>query len=154
MAHNKEIDCVLVSELSRLSRNAFQLQKLIEELTELKVSVIVQSMNVETLNDKGERTPVVDLLISIIAQLAQMERVQLIDRVKSGMACAKAKGIHCGRPKGSEEDNKRFLSKYPKIVSGIERKLSLREIAHLNSVSVNTVQKVKKILTQGVLSNV
>lgn len=147
LARNGEIDCIVVSELSRMSRNAFQLQRTIEELTELRVSVLIQSMNVETLNHKGERTPVVDLLIAIIAQIAQMERVQLIDRVKSGMACAKAKGIHCGRPKGTEEDSKKILSKYPKVVSGLERKLSIREIAKLNNISSGTVLKVKKYVS-------
>jgi len=64
-ARSREIDCVVIAELSRLSRSAFQLQRIIEELTDLKVSVIVQTLNIETLNEKGERTPLVDLMVAV-----------------------------------------------------------------------------------------
>lgn len=145
-ARKYEFDCVVISELSRLSRSAYQLQRIIEELTDLKISVIVQTLNIETLNEKGERTPLVDLMVAIIGQIGQMERYHIIERVKSGMAQAKRNGKHCGRPKGSKMNNENLLQRYSHVVKDLKKQISTRKVAAIHSVSLGTVMKVRKAM--------
>lgn len=137
---------VLIAELSRLGRNAVEVQNLVEKLIKMKISVVIQSLGIETLDKEGRRSPLTDLMIAIIAQFAQMERSTLIERIRSGMNRAKnVEGKHCGRPSGSTIDKGQFLKRYKGIVADLQAGISTRKIAKIHGVSVNTVLKVKKM---------
>jgi len=136
---------VIVSEISRLGRNAFEVQNLIEILIKMNISVFIQSLGIETLDKNGNRSPLTDLMIAIIAQFAQMERSTLIDRIKSGMNRARnVEGKHCGRPKGSVVEKEQILKKYKGVAEDLRSGISVRKVAKIHGVSVNTVLKVKK----------
>ena len=51
--------------------------------------------------ENGNRSPMVEFMLSIFMQLARMEREFLIQRVKSGLNHAKSLGKTLGRPKNS-----------------------------------------------------
>ncbi|PCH68424.1 MAG: hypothetical protein COC01_03950 [Bacteroidetes bacterium] len=144
-AENGEFDKVVVTELSRLGRSAFEIITLIQTLSKLGISVVMEDFNIETLDEKGKKQPMAEFMIYIISQIAQMERETLINRIKSGLENAKANGKRIGRVKGSVIDNKEFLNKYFFVVKDMQRGLSLRKIAKLHSMSLRTVQKVKKL---------
>lgn len=141
----KDFDMVLVSELSRVGRNAFEVQKIIEQLIECKVPVYLQNMNIATLNDEGQRNPMTDMLLAVVNQFSTLERSNLIFRVKSGIAKAKANGVHCGRPKGSNVSTYEFLVKYFDVVLALSDGMSLRNTCQLFNISLPTVLKVKRL---------
>lgn len=62
---------------------------------------------------------------------------------RRGMAKAKARGVHVGRPTQDESD---VLDNYPEVVKAINEGLSLRATAKQCGVSVNTVRKVKAVI--------
>jgi DNA invertase Pin-like site-specific DNA recombinase len=140
---DKAFDMVLVSELSRIGRNAFEVQKVIEHLTEYKIPIYLQNMNIATLDDKGQRNPMVDMLVAVINQFSTLERSNLIFRVKSGIAKAQANGVHCGRPKDSKVSVEQFLERYSYVAMVLSEGLSLRKTARLFKFSLATVMKVK-----------
>ena len=146
LAQIGEIDKVLVTELSRLGRSAFEIITLINTLTELKVSVLIQDYNIETLDRNGKRQPMAEFLIYIISQIAQMERETLKTRIKSGMDSAKRKGVKIGRPEGSSLNDQDILNKYPSVVKDIKAGISIRKTAKIHSISPNTVKKIKRCL--------
>jgi DNA invertase Pin-like site-specific DNA recombinase len=94
LANQGKFDRILVTELSRLGRNAYQVATLIHEFTELGISIIVQSLGVETLSDEGKANPLIDLLIAVVNQFSSMERTFLIDRINSGLDRARANRDH------------------------------------------------------------
>lgn len=145
-AQNKEFDKLLISELSRLGRSAFEVQKIIEELSELGISIIIQNLNIETLDSKGKRNPMVDLMLAIISQFSQMELSFLKERINSGISRAKAKGIHCGRKSGSTIPIEEMKRKYSKVILDLKGGVSIRKTARIHSISVNTVQRVKTLI--------
>jgi DNA invertase Pin-like site-specific DNA recombinase len=136
---------VLCTEISRLGRSNIQTLSLLEELHQLGISVYFQDLNSETLNEKGEVSFQTEILTNLLSLFAKNERQTLITRIRSGMQQAKANNIHCGRPKGLEE-KVNFLSKYPKVVTGLKRGYSIRECVKLYDVSLGTVAKVKKMV--------
>ena len=77
-----------------------------------------------------------------------MERISTLERIREGVAIAKLNGKYKGRVKNTTESQTEFLAKYPKVIQLLKRPVtpSLREIAKLSDVTVNTVQKVKRML--------
>lgn len=139
---------VLVSEVSRLGRSTLETLKLVEELHENGVSIYLQDLSTETLDEKGEMNMQTEMMLHMLSLFAKNERRNTIERIRSGMAEAKANGIHCGRYKGTEEDETTFLSKYPKVIGGLKRGFSVRECVKQFEVSLGTVAKVRKLIKQ------
>jgi len=145
-ARNGNFKKVLCTEVSRLGRSTIETLKLVEELHGLGISIYLQDLNMETLNEKGETNFQSEIILHMMSLFAKNERRTLIDRIHSGIKAAKANNIHCGRAKGSNEDTEKFMSKYPKVVDGIKRGFSVRECIKLYDVSLGTVAKVRKEL--------
>lgn len=148
------IDKVLVSEISRLGRNTSESLSVVDYLTKHKISCFEYQRRIETLNADLTVNPIAELILSVLASVAKMEKAQLVTRIKSGMRSAQRKGVHCGRKKGTLKSMDRFLSENKAIVKSLsEEKLSLRKTAKLYNVSLSTVTKVKA-LSNNVLKNV
>lgn len=93
------IDKVLVTELSRLGRDTLQVLQVIEILNDLKVSLYIQNYNIETLNKDGEVNAMSQFLITILAEIARMERKTIKERMVSGYNNYREKGGKVGRKK-------------------------------------------------------
>ena len=92
LARAREIDAILVTELSRWGRSTQDLVQTLDDLHGWKVSVLAQtglSFDLSTASGKLMRT--------IMAGLAEFERDLIRDRVKSGLAAARARGVKLGR---------------------------------------------------------
>jgi DNA invertase Pin-like site-specific DNA recombinase len=146
LAKAGKINKVLVHEVTRLGRNTPQVLSALEELHKYKVSVVVKSYNIETLNPDGSLNSMAQFLFTLLTDIGRMERDTLITRVKSGMAEAKRKGKHIGRPKDSTKGKENMLKEYKTVVKHIKANYSIRETATLTGVSISTVQRVKKLL--------
>jgi putative DNA-invertase from lambdoid prophage Rac len=119
LARSRDIDIILVSELTRWGRSTIDLIDTLHQLQSWNVSLIAQNGFQFDLS-----TPHGKMIASIMATLAEFERDLLKERVKSGLASARARGKVFGRPKGGKtEDN------CDKIVELREQKMSLRAIA-------------------------
>lgn len=137
---------ILLTELSRLGRDAFQVSTLINEFSELGISIVIQTLGIETLAENGKPNPMVDLLIAVINQFSQMERAFLIDRITSGLAKAKENGKTLGRPQGTTLEDNELLKKYGGLVRDLKSNISVRKAAKIHQISTATVQKVKKVM--------
>ena len=150
LVHQGGIDKVLVQEVSRLGRSTVEVLRVVEELTELGVSIYVQNFGIETLkqgrNGKLKRNPVAQFLFTMLAEFARLERETIRERILSGMEEARRKGKKIGRPEGSLKEADNYLRDYPCVVRNLKQGLSLRQTAKVCEVSVNTVRKVKSAM--------
>lgn len=78
------IQKVLVCEVSRLGRSTVEVLHVVDELTQLGVSIYVQNFGIETLRN-GKRNPVAQFLFTLLAEFARLERETLRERILSGM---------------------------------------------------------------------
>ena len=90
------IQKVLVCEVSRLGRSTVEVLQIIDELTQLGVSIYpgrraVQNFGIETLNN-GKRNPVAQFMFTLLAEFARLERETLRERILSGMDEARRQG--------------------------------------------------------------
>lgn len=145
LARKKKISKVLVHEVSRIGRNSPETSKLMEELSELGVSIYTMHFNLETLNPDGSKNPLSHLIFGILKELASYERELNSYRIRSGQEAAKKKGIHIGRNAGTES-TKAFLKKHRKVIDLLKDNISIRNIAKITKVSSPTIQKVKKLM--------
>lgn len=146
LAADRKINKVLIHEVTRLGRDTSQVLATLEALHAHKVSVVVMNYQLETLNKDGSINAMAQFLFTILADIGRMERLTLIERVKSGMAEAKRKGVILGRPKNSVKSKTQLLSEYKKVVRYLSDGYTIRETAKLADVGISTVQRVKKLI--------
>ena len=99
LAQRREVDVVLVTELSRWGRSTLDLLQTLKELETWRVSVI--AMNGLTFDLS---TPHGRMMATIIAGIAEFDRELIQERIRSGIAAAKARGKRLGRqPRAAAE---------------------------------------------------
>ena len=143
-SHN--IDKVIVTELSRLGRDTLQVLQAIEILNQNKVSVFIQNYNIETLTPEGEINPMSQFLITILAEVARMERKTIRERVASGYQNFRSNGGKVGRKVGYSKSNETMKEEYAEEIRLLKRGYSLRNTAKLTGTSVNTLRKLTALM--------
>ena len=142
--HN--INKVLVTELSRLGRDTLQVLQAIEMLNQNKVSVFLQNYNIETLTPEGKINPMSQFLITILAEVARMERKSIRERVASGYQNFRNNGGKVGRKVGYSKSNETMKEEYAEEIRLLKRGYSLRNTAKLTGTSVNTLRKLTALM--------
>ena len=138
----QHIDKVLVTELSRLGRDTLQVLQVIETLNDMKVSLYIQNYNIETLNDDGNVNAMSQFLITILAEIARMERKTIRERMSSGYKNYREQGGIVGRKQGYIKSDDQMKQQYCQEIKLLRKGLSLREVSKLTGHSVNTIRKV------------
>ena len=147
-AQSKSFTKVVVSEISRIGRTSKGIRSVIDYLHERKIAVVFKNLGgMESLDDNGNETMVMNIVIAVHAEMAQEEKREQRERIISGLEHARKMGKHLGRP-NEAEDKEVFLIRYKKLVVDIKRGLSLNELCKLHSVAKNTVIKTKRYLVE------
>ena len=131
-------DTILTLEVPRLARSTKQLCEIIETVKDkcLRLSII-GSICVDC--SSGQIDPMTNAFIQISGVFAELELRIIRDRVRSGMANARAKGRRIGRPHITADDiPTSFLRHYPSYKAG---KMNLSELARICGLSRTTAYK-------------
>jgi DNA invertase Pin-like site-specific DNA recombinase len=89
----RRVDVVLVYRYDRFARSLRQLVNALEDFRCLGIDFISLHEGVDTSTANGR------LVFGIFASIAEFERELIRDRVRSGLAAARAKGKQLGRPR-------------------------------------------------------
>jgi len=130
LAQARNIDAILVTELSRWGRSTIDLVETLQALQAWDVSVLAVSGLQFDLS-----TPHGKMIASVMAALAEFERDLIRDRVTSGLANAKARGKKLGRQVGQRPSDR----KAARVAELSGEGLSLRLIGRQVGLSKNTV---------------
>jgi DNA invertase Pin-like site-specific DNA recombinase len=142
------IDFLLLSELSRLGRSTLQVLRSLEILHEHKVSVYIRNLGIYTLLENGEVNPVASILVTVMAEMANIERNSIKYRLNSGRANYIAKGGRLGRKIGSLKSNEQKKEEYKEVIALLKKGYSIRNIAKLQGIGISTVQRIKNEFIQ------
>ena len=146
---NAEVgDEILTLEVSRLARSTKQLCEIIELVKDKRLKLsIVGSITVDCRN--GQIDPMTNAFIQMSGVFAELELRIIRERVRSGMANAKAKGVKIGRPQATKDDIPAiFYKHYPSFVQGI---LNISEFARVCDLSRTTIYKYISLLDGDVI---
>ena len=140
-----EGDTIVTTEVSRLSRSTQHLCEIIDIIKDKKLKLIIgNTMTIDC--TKGELDPMTNAFLQMSGVFAELERNMISQRVKSGMANAKAKGKRIGRPKTTNEDIPTvFLKHYPKYKN---KQINVTEFSKLCSMSRTTIYKYIKLVEE------
>lgn len=126
----EEGDVVLVTSIDRLSRSTKDLLEIVDKIKEKGASL--KSITDTWLDTTGDN-PMSEFLMVVMGGLAELERKTTVKRIHEGIAVAKAKGKHVGRPRVS--DNKAQLA--VKLYN--EGEHTVKDIAEICGISEKTV---------------
>lgn len=136
LAQRREVDAVLVTELSRWGRSTLDLLHTLRDLEAWCVSVIAMNGLAFDL-----ATPHGRMMATIIAGIAEFERELIQERIRSGIAAAKARGKRLGRQPGQRPKSDRLA---PKFLALVAKGRSYRLIGRELGLSKNTVADIVK----------
>jgi DNA invertase Pin-like site-specific DNA recombinase len=146
LARAGRVKKVLVHEVSRLGRKSSITHKFVETLEECGVSLYWHAQSIETLLPSGKRNPAAGIMLALLAEMARSEVETLRERINSGLAEARRKGVKLGRPEGTTLDRETLLQKHKDIVRLVKAGHSVRNTAKISGKGVSTVQRVKAAL--------
>ena len=134
LAQSRSIDAVLVTELSRWGRSTLDLLETLRELEARRVSVVAMNGMTFDLSSATGR-----MMATVLAGIAEFERDLLRERVRSGLAAARARGRVLGRQTGQRPKSDRLA---PKVLTLVEAGRSYRLIGRELGLSKNTVAAI------------
>jgi DNA invertase Pin-like site-specific DNA recombinase len=88
-------DCIVATEVSRITRSTKQLCEIIETAKEKHIMLLFGSFVVDCTK---ELDPMTEGMLKMMGVFSEIERNMISQRVKSGIANARSKGKRVGRP--------------------------------------------------------
>ena len=138
-----KIDMLLVSELSRLGRNAFEVLETVKQLVDEGINLYMQKEQFTLLDEEGKPSMFAPIMIATLSTCAQLERENIKFRLNSGRQLYIEKGGKLGRKEGSKKTTEQKQEEYKQVLRELKRGTSIRKVAKLCDVSVSTVQRLK-----------
>jgi DNA invertase Pin-like site-specific DNA recombinase len=124
-AKRRRFDILVCWRLDRLGRNLRHLITLLDDLQALGIGFVTLAEGIDTTSPAGR------LQMAVLAAIAAFERDRIAERVRAGLARAKAQGVRLGRPR-RQIDSERLAA-----VAGLPE----REAARRLGIPRSTLQR-------------
>ena len=136
-------DTILTLEVPRLARSTQQLCEIIDRVRKKRLRlVIIGSITLDC--REGRADPMSEAFLQMAGVFSQLELAMIRERVRSGMANAKAKGKQIGRPQTTKDSIPAiFLRHYPAYKNG---QLNITELSRVCDLSRTTIYKYISLL--------
>ena len=136
-------DTIITLEVPRLARSTQQLCEIIDRVRERRLRLmIVGSITLDC--REGRADPMSEAFLQMAGVFSQLELSMIRERVRSGMANAKAKGKQIGRPQTHKDSiPASFLRHYPAYKTG---HLNISELSRVCDLSRTTIYKYISLL--------
>jgi DNA invertase Pin-like site-specific DNA recombinase len=126
----REIDVVMAWSVDRLGRSLQDLVAFLGELRAVGCNLYLHQQGVDT------TTPAGRALYQLMGVFAEFERAIIVERVRAGVARAKAEGKHLGRPRINGETEQA-------IRAALAEGKGIRKVARECGVGTSVVQRIK-----------
>ena len=130
LVRRRKCDIVLVYKFDRFARSLSYLLRALDEFNTLGIAFVSLHDHIDTTTASGR------LMFQIVGAFAEFEREIIRERVKSGVAHARAQGIRLGRPRADVDP--------AKITTLRDEGMTLRAIAGRLELSHATVARALK----------
>ena len=146
----EKIDVVLLSELSRLGRNVDEVLANIRFAKENHLNIYFQKEGLSIYGADNKENPYLTITIAVLGTASQLERENLIFRLKSGrkvyvdknLAATGKSGL--GRKVGYRKPVETKKEEYKEVLKVLKSGYPIRKVAKLTDVSESTVKRLKK----------
>jgi DNA invertase Pin-like site-specific DNA recombinase len=135
-----------ISSIDRLGRNIIDILTMVEYFNQESIKLFVENIGMFSLID-NKPNPSFKMIVSVLGNVAEMERNNMLERQRQGIELAKANGVYKGRLYGSKINDTDFLLKYKAVVKELKNGESLRRASKIGGCSLGTAQKIQKLIT-------
>ena len=140
---SNKVDKVVIYEASRLSRRQIDFLSIIEQLTELGVSLYILQSGLETLLPDRTPSPIANLVLGIMSQFNSLEKNLIRARMSVGYEHYRDKGGRVGRKNGYRKSESEYRTTYDREISLLKIGNSLSDVRAITGTSINTLRKLK-----------
>lgn len=150
MSFIREGDQFIVEAIDRLGRNYDEIIQTVNFLKQKNVQLIITSLPImaEAIGNPLLDKFIKDLIVQILAMIAEQERTESKRRQAQGIAIAKQKGVYKGRPilysPNAKDPQKRLV--YHRVVSQLKEGKAISHIAKDVGITRQTVYRIKNEL--------
>ena len=141
---SNKVEKVMVYECSRLSRRQLDFLSIIEQLTEMSVSLYVLQNGLETLLPNGAINPIANLCFGIIAEFNNLEKNLIRARMASGYEHHRSSGGRVGRKEGYRKSENEYRTTYDREITLLAKGNTLKDVRSITGTSINTLRKLKE----------
>ena len=141
---SNKVDKVAIYEASRLSRRQLDFLSIIEQLTELGVSLYILQNGLETLLPNRTINPIANLVLGIMSQFNSLEKNLIRARMSSGYEHHRASGGRVGRKKGYRKSEDEYRTTYDREITLLSKGNTLKDVRAITGTSINTLRKLKE----------
>jgi DNA invertase Pin-like site-specific DNA recombinase len=134
-ATQRRFDIVMAWSVDRLGRSLQDLVGFLSELHALRIDLFLHQQGLDTTTPSGKA------MFQMLGVFAEFERAMTQERVRAGLARARADGKILGRPKIAEKTERAVRAALSK-----KERPGLRKIAASFGVGVGTVQRINREL--------
>lgn len=139
-----KIHTLLISELSRLGRNVDEVLANVKRCKDNHLNIYFQKENLSIFQSDGTKNPFLNIFISILGTVAEMERENIQYRLNSGRRLYVERGGRLGRPVGSKVSREEKETQYREVLNYLRKGYGVRITAKLTNTSESTVGRLKK----------
>ena len=149
-AISNRVDVILFSELSRCGRAVWEVLDTIRTLKDNGINAYFQKEGLSLFSEDGRENIYLAIMISVLSSASQIERENLIFRLKSGrkvyvdknLATTGKSGL--GRKVGYRKPVEKKKEEYKEVFKLLKAGYPIRKVAKLTDVSESTVKRLKK----------
>ena len=149
-AISNRVDVILFSELSRCGRAVWEVLDTIRTLKDNGINAYFQKEGLSLFSEDGRENIYLAIMISVLSSASQIERENLIFRLKSGrkvyvdknLATTGKSGL--GRKVGYRKPVEKKKEEYKEALKLLKAGYPIRKVAKLTDVSESTVKRLKK----------
>jgi len=141
-------DQLIVESIDRLGRNYDEVIETVNYLKQKDVQLIITSLPImsEAIGNPLLDKFIKDLIIQILAMIAEQERSESKRRQAQGIKLAKNKGVYKGRPTlyapNAKDPQKRLV--YHRVISQLNEGIAISQIAKEVGITRQTIYRIKK----------
>ena len=149
-AISNRVDVILFSELSRCGRAVWEVLDTIRTLKDNGINAYFQKEGLSLFSEDGRENIYLAIMISVLSSASQIERENLIFRLRSGrkvyvdknLATTGKSGL--GRKVGYRKPVEKKKEEYKEALKLLKAGYPIRKVAKLTDVSESTVKRLKK----------
>lgn len=123
---------LMISKLDRLGRSVIELDELVREFDAAGCRITFLHDSIDTKSASGR------LLFHVLSSVAEFERDRIHERVLEGIAAARARGVHFGRPPNAPP-NPELVTKAREMRA---RAVSWRHCSRVTGIPASTLRRL------------
>ena len=136
-----------ISSICRLGRSIIDILTMVEFFNQKEIKLYVENLGMFSLID-GKPNQSFKLIVSVLGNVAELERTNMLERQRQGIELAKMRGTYKGRLYGTQMNDDEVLNKYKAVVKELKNGESLRRASKIGGCSLGTAQKIQRILQE------